>query len=485
MTKVKRVLTGAFALVMASSIFTACGSDDSSTANSTAATTTKPTGTTKAGETTTAPEATTTVANVVSGDADAADAFFVWSWNTDIQKILDGPFKADHPDLYKRIVYVNTGGTDTYQIKLDAMLADTNNKQYPDLIGLEADYIQKYTAEDKYTLPIADLGITDADTANEYQYTKDIATAYGTLKALSWQACPGAWTVRKSLCEEYLGTGDPAKIQESFASWDKVLETAEKVNTASKGATKLLAGTDDVFRVYMAAREQAWVDDNNVLKIDPTMEAYMDFAKSLYSKELTYNTKQWSTEWGAKKSDGSDEVLAWPGCTWFTYWCLDPKSYGDYLLIQGPQEYYWGGTWLAATTNTSDKEMAATIIKYFTCETDSMKKINALNSDYINNKAAVQEIIDAGGGIATGNTAAADKDPVMVDILADKQNFLQFFLPLADKIDVTTTTPFDSTINAAFNTQVTEYAIGNKDKETALHDFKSAVLDANKSITAE
>ena len=57
--------------------------------------------------------------NEVTGDASADDSFVVWGWNDDIKKILDGPFKEAYPDDYERIVFVNTGGSDYYQSKLD------------------------------------------------------------------------------------------------------------------------------------------------------------------------------------------------------------------------------------------------------------------------------------------------------------------------------------------------------------------------------
>ena len=35
-------------------------------------------------------------------------------------------------------------------------------------------------------------------------------------------------------------------------------------------------------------------------------------------------------------------------------------------------------------------------MKFFTCDEDGMVAINALNSDYVNNTAAVSKIIEAG-----------------------------------------------------------------------------------------
>ena len=65
--------------------------------------------------------------NEVTGDASAEDSFVVWGWNDDIKKILDGPFKEAYPEDYERIVFVNTGGSDYYQGKLDPVLDDPSN----------------------------------------------------------------------------------------------------------------------------------------------------------------------------------------------------------------------------------------------------------------------------------------------------------------------------------------------------------------------
>ena len=105
--------------------------------------------------------------NTVTGDASAEGSFVVWGWNDDIKKILDGPFKDAYPEDYERIVFVNTGGSDYYQNKLDPMLDDTSNELYPDLMGLEVDYVQKYVNSD-WVVTADSLGITADDYKNMY-----------------------------------------------------------------------------------------------------------------------------------------------------------------------------------------------------------------------------------------------------------------------------------------------------------------------------
>lgn len=56
---------------------------------------------------------------------------------------------------------------------------------------------------------------------------------------------------------------------------------------------------------------------------------------------------------------------------------------------------------------------------------------------------------------------------------------------MADSISAKNATAEDQNINSAWSTQVKEYAAGNKDKDTAIADFKSAVHDSYSYLKAE
>ncbi|MEE3392087.1 MAG: hypothetical protein VZR00_02140 [Lachnospiraceae bacterium] len=473
----KKVLSVLLCTAMTAAMLTGCGGSDSSSSTATSASSstssTEATSSSTASSTDTSAAAATSAPpeNVVSGDADAEDAFVVWGWNDDIKNIIEGVYKADsaNADDYKRIVFVNTGGSDYYQTKIDEMLNDTSNKLYPDVMGLEVDYVLKYVNSD-YLLPVSDLGITADDYKNMYKYTLDLGTdADGNVKALFWQATPGSYQVRADLAKKYLGTTDPKELQDQyFSDWDKVIAAAKKVNDASKGKCKLFSGYSDVFRTFSNSRTTGWYDDNDKITIDPNMEQYMDVAKQLYEGDLTFNTDQWSADWNANMTgdgESSNAALCYPGCPWFTYWCLNADVWtNNTILVNGPQQFYWGGTGLAATVGCADKELAGRFIKWITCNTDAMVSINGQNSDFVNNTEAVKKI-----------TANPPECPLLFK--KAKQNIMEFYLPLADGIDASTSTAEDQNINAAWDTQVAEFVKGNKDKDTAIADFKAAVHD--------
>lgn len=416
--------------------------------------------------------------DVITGDASSEDAFVVWGWNDDIKKILDGPFAEAYPEEYERIVFVNTGGSDYYQSKLDPVLDDPSNELYPDMMGLEVDYVQKYVNSD-WLLSVADLGITEESYANMYQYNLDLGTDLdGNVKAMFWQATPGCIQVRADLAEKYLGTTDPAELAEMFATYDAILETSAKVAEASEGKCKLFSGYDELKRMYTNSREVGFYDENDMITLDENITEYMEIAKKMYDEELTYNTAQWGADWYANMDgDGveSNAAIAYFGCPWFTYWCLSSTWQGNTILVPTPEQCYWGGTGLAATTECADTELAALIMEYITCNTEGMVAINALNSDYVNNTEAVAQIIESGASADGNGYLYADAE----------QNFMEFFLPLADGLDASAVTAEDQQILSMLDSQVQAYVTGEKDLETAVADLKASIHDTFSYLSVE
>ncbi len=416
--------------------------------------------------------------NTITGDSSAEDAFVVWGWNDDIKTILDTVFAEAYPEEYSRIVFVNTGGSDYYQTKLDAVLEEgSGNELYPDLMGLEVDYVQKYTNSD-WLLSVTDIGITEDDMANMYQYNIDLGSDVdGNVKALFWQATPGCYAVRADLAEKYLGTTDPDEVAAYFTDLDTIIETAEMVNEASGGTCKLFSGYDEIKRSLMNSREVGFYDENDVITLDENITTYLETAKTLYDEDLTYNTSQWSADWYANMDGDGEEsnaALAYFGCPWFVYWSLSDTWQGNTILVAAQEQCFWGGTGLAATSECSDTELAALIMQYLACDTDGMVAINAQNADFVNNTAAIEAIVESG--------ASADGNGYMYS--AD-QNFIEFFLDKADAIDASTVTAEDQTILSLLDTETQAYVTGEKDLDTALSDLTASIHDTYSYLSVE
>jgi maltose-binding protein MalE len=467
----KKFLSVLLVSAMATSLLAGCGSD-STESNSTS----------DGGDTTAATSEDETTANTITGDASADDAFVVWGWNDDIKNILDNCYANDYKDNYDRIVFVNSGGSDYYQTQIDALLQDESNELYPDMMGLEIDYVQKYV-QSGYLLSLADLGITNDDLASQYDFNRIVCSTDDSLDASTqyasfWQCTPGAWNIRADLAEKYLGTTDPDELQAMFATWEDVEATAQKVYEASNGSCKLLSGWDDLNRVFTNNRETGWYDSNDNIVIDSQVKGYFDEAKLFADNDWTFNTTQWGSDWYAMMDgtgeEGAESALAYTGCPWFQYWCLSDSWKDQTITIAGPQSFYWGGTGLAVTKACSDTEMAAEIVKYFTTDSDSMQTIAKYNCDFINNADANAALLeysqtsdeDTAKSLASGNG------------LMYSQNYLEVYSNILDNmtIDTSVVKSEDKQINDSLSTYVQEYIDGG-DYDTAIADLTAYIHD--------
>ena len=161
-----------------------------------------------------------------------------------------------------------------YQNNLDENLlkqADAAADDKIDLFLVEADYALKYV-DTEYTMNVADLGITDEDLAQQFQYTQDIVTdSNGNLKGVSWQGCPGLLVYNRDVAKEVLGTDDPAEVQKSVADWDTFLATAQTMKDAGYFMT---SSVNDAYRVFSNNVTSKWVEDG-VINVDENIEVDM------------------------------------------------------------------------------------------------------------------------------------------------------------------------------------------------------------------
>lgn len=182
----KKVLSALLTTAMLASMLVGCG--NSNDAPAVASSEAAPAASTEAA-------ASTEVASTEAA-TEEGKVFNIYCWNEEFKSRL-----TDHYPGYEEVdgttgkigditVKWNITPSDdnAYQNNLDATLlkqADAAADDKIDLFLVEADYALKYVDTD-YTMPVKDLGITDADLANQYQYTKDVVTdSNGNLKGVS------------------------------------------------------------------------------------------------------------------------------------------------------------------------------------------------------------------------------------------------------------------------------------------------------------
>ena len=365
----------------------------------------------------------------------------------------------------KVVWHITPSKDNAYQNALDEALlgqADAAADDKVDLFLVEADYALKYVDADA-TMSVADLGITDADTANQYQYTKDVMTdSNGVLKGLSWQGCPGGLIYNRDAALEVLGTEDPDEVQEYVKDWDTYLETAKKF--AAKGY-KMQATANDSFRVFSNNVSSPWVDADKKIQIDANIEKWVEMSKEMVDAKETSTEDLWGDAWNAGfYPDG--KTFCYFGPAWLIDFCMAAGEEGSIAnsgrwgLCVGPQSFYWGGTWICGAAGTDNAELVADIMRTMTCDEDVLKEIVQDDHDFANNSKVME--------------AFAADESFGSDILGG-QNPNAIFCAGVKTIDLSNISSYDQGCNEKFQQAMKNYFDGNATYEEALEKFYSDV----------
>lgn len=418
-------------------------------------------------------EAPAANAPAVETPAEQGKVVNIYAWNEEFKGLYE-TYAADLAEKHGVTVnFVIVANTDNaYQNNLDATLmaqADAAADDRIDIFLVEADYAAKYT-KTPYTLDVmADIGLTAEDLSQQYQYTKDIVSFDGVQKAVSWQATPGLFAYRRSIAKDVLGTDDPVEVQAALSDWEKFDAVAA---AAKEKGYFMLSGYDDSYRAFSNNMNGPWVQDGKIV-MDPAIEQWIEQTKEYTDKGYNNKTGLWAAEWSADQGpDG--KVFGFFYSTWGINFTLlgnsladanGPKEvgngiFGDYAVCEGPQAYYWGGSWLCAAAGTDNVDFIRDLMIRMTCDAETMQKITEDTQDYTNNMAAMEKL------------AASD----YASAFLGGQNHIALFAEAAKKIDMSNICDYDQGLNESIQQCMHEYFEGVVDLQTAYDNFYSAAV---------
>ena len=450
----KKVVSALLCATMVATMFVGCGGNSDS--NTT-------TDTSKA-ETPTATEDTAEV-------ADEGKVLNIYCWNEEFKSRIT----AHYPDYQEvdathgkigdvDVVWNITPNDDNaYQNNLDQTLLNQESAAADDKIDIflvEADYALKYVDTD-YTLPISDLGITDSDLSKQYQYTKDIVTdSNGTLKGVSWQGCPGVLFYNRDAAKEVLGTDDPAEVQKYVSDWDTFNETAKKMKDAGYQMT---SSANDTYRVYSNNVTSKWVTDGKI-NIDDNIMKWVDDSKELVDAGETGTSELWSDDW-KKGFYPEGKVFCYFGPAWLVNFSMAADTEGSigyeggWGAAQGPQGFFWGGTWICAAQGTDNASLIKDIMLKMTTDDDIMKDIVVKDDDFVNNKTVME---------------AMAKDSSYSSKILGGQNPLSMYCAGVENLDLSNLSSYDQGCNEEFQNAMKGYFEGSATLDEALDQFYKA-----------
>lgn len=495
MNTLKRTLALVATLAMAATAFASCGDDkdsssSSSSSSSEASKVEEPSEDTSedssdAQDTTKAEESTGEIADSVGK---GGDTFTIAAWNADDVPFLIAQWKGlDYDsiqddlanDAVDGIKFINfgVGGGDASE-KYDNLFKSGDDL---DVYFCEADWALKYINDDEKTLPLADLGLGDSDFANIYAYTDEIGkSSDGVRKGVSWQAAAGGFQYRSDLAEEYLGVTSPEEMQAAIGDWDKFVEAAQTVSEKSSGKTALADTLGGMWQAYACGRTTPWVVDN-ALQIDDFCKEFADTAKALWDCGGVTKNGQWTDEWTAAGTN--DTCMGYFVSTWgFGAFALDAAggeggaTYGKWAVCQGPQPFFWGGTWIVVNPKTDNGEEARDFILSATSNEDQMSTYAVNKPEYVNNSKVMDDLISS-------NTVFNEK----ITNNLGGQNFYAELADNAKTIDFNgLITPYDATIKTDFINVVKEqYLEGGASWDDTVEAFKDKIAEDVTAIDVE
>lgn len=471
----KKALSTLLAVSMVAGMVTGCGSSADQTAASTDTATTTSATATEAAATT-----ETTAATVAETPTDEGKVLNVYCWNDEFQRRV----KAHYPGYEEvdathgkigdvEVVWNITPNADNaYQNNLDEALVNQESASADDKVDLfliEADYALKYV-DSEYTMPVADLGITDADTADQYQYTKDIVTdSNGVLKGLSWQGCPGVMFYSREIAKEVFGTDDPAEVQKKVCDWDTYRETADELKAAGY---QIASSANDSYRVYSNNVTSKWVVDGKI-NIDDNIMKWVEVSKDLVDAGEVGTHDMWSDDW-SKGFYPEGKVFGYFGPAWLVNFSMAADqegsvgNQGGWAATEGPQGFFWGGTWICAATGTDNAATIKDIMLKLTCDEEIMKNIVVEDDDFVNNKPAMD---------------AMAQDSSYSSKVLGGQNPLAMYCAGVEKLDLSNLSAYDQGCNEEFQRAMKNYFEGNATLDEAKDLFYKAVVEKYPELT--
>lgn len=470
----KKMVSGLLAATMVASLLFGCGDDTTGDDTSGATTESANSG----ADTETDGDGETTDVEVAE---DTGKVLNIYCWNEEFKTRL-----TDHYADYEEVdattgkigdveVHWNITPSDdnAYQNNLDETLlkqADAADDDKIDIFLLEADYALKYVDADA-TMPVADLGITDEDLSKQYQYTKDIVTdSNGNIKGVTWQGCPGVLFYNRDAAAEVLGTEDPAEVQEYVKDWDTFNDTAAKLKEAGYN---MVATVNDTYRVYSNNVTSKWVVDGKV-NIDDNIKKWVDDSKELVDAGETTTNELWSEDW-SKGFYPEGKVFCYFGPAWLVNFSMAADTEGSigyngrWGATEGPQGFYWGGTWIAAATGTDNPNLVKDIMLTMTTDDAVMQEIIEDDDDFVNN----QDVI----------ATMAESD--YTSKILGGQNPLAIYNNGVATLDLSNLSAYDQGCNEEFQGAMKNYFDGNATYEEALDLFYKAIQEKYPELTVE
>jgi len=305
-------------------------------------------------------------------------------------------------------------------------------------------------------------------TTQKKKITGVVTDSNGVLKGVSWQGCPGVLFYNRDAAKAVLGSDDPSEVQNYVKDWDTFNDTAKKMKDAGYTIT---SSANDTYRVYSNNVTSKWVVDGKI-NIDDNIMKWVDDSKELVDAGETGTYELWSDDW-KKGFYPEGNVFCYFGPAWLVNFSMAADTEGSigynggWGATEGPQGFFWGGTWICAANGTDNQSLVKDIMLQMTTNDDVMKEIIEKDDDFVNNQDVIAEMADS---------SYSSK-------ILGGQNPLGIYSSGVSKLDLSNLSAYDQGCNEEFQNAMKNYFEGTATKEEALDLFYKSVVEKYPELT--
>ncbi len=356
-----------------------------------------------------------------------------------------------------------------YQMALDQALADVEDvpaDERVDMFLVEADFVRRYTATSEVAVGLDELGITAPELADQFPYTRELAMdAQGVQRGISWQACPGVMVYRRDIAKKVWGTDEPEAVQQYVRDWRRFEEAAGQLRQAGY---RMLPGYFDTYRVFASNASLPWLNDQRELQLDPGLRAWQEQTKRFAEQGFLYPNNLWDKSWNAQVCG---DVFCYFGPAWLIAGSLERLSrrpaaagaagtYGEWAVCQGPQVYFWGGSWICAARGTDNSSLVVDIMRTLCCTPETAQAMAHGRTEFVNSQPVMQALA---ADASFGTPFLGGQNPYAV------------MYPVAENIQAKNMTAYDQGCHETFQTVSRRFFMGEVSAAAAWQEFLASI----------
>ncbi len=342
------------------------------------------------------------------------------------------------------------------------------------------DQMAPFFANNPGTATLAQLGITEADLAAQYPYTRLLGSdADGVQRGSAMNAEPGILLYRADYAAQYLDVTRPEQMALMLSSWDTFLETARTLGERSGGNVRMLSDSSEIWRAIDGEMTGQWVTDGQLSVDDDTLNRWLTYVKSLNSAKGLAGVKPFDDDWQNAVSDGVFCFFAAPWLnksvasdnaditTLFTTAKKGGVSFGKFKTAPAPHGFVYGGNWLYSSANSPNHELVGQIVRTFTCDDAFMRLLALGNMEFVNHSDVIEEL----SSLEIANP------------LFDGLDAFSVYHRAAMDMSLAAPSVYDSTVSTMLYNQAKACAQGKVTQENAVYNFRNNVWKKYDTLT--